>query len=142
MPTNPYFDKYADVPKLGDYVRTNYGQTGRVTEVHHWCPQDAAWLMGQADARMRDHRDSPWVSVLVHNGGSVVVPGALCEQVEPFDLVNDFAVVYFRDSETDDLDELRAAVAAIRDAWDGGDLAGAVNDAVALLPAAKTGAQA
>lgn len=87
-----------DEPKLGDYVETQvYGHRGRVTQVHHSCPQGAAWLMGQSDPRVREHKDGHWVSILVHDGGAVVLPSSLVDVVEPFEFRNDYASMYFRD---------------------------------------------
>lgn len=84
------------VPVLGDYVETStYGYRGRVTDMHHRCPQGEAWLVGQRDQSVREHVEEPWVSILVHNGGAVVVPRATTRVVAPFPFVNDFAKFYF-----------------------------------------------
>ena len=89
------------VPVLGDWVVSmNYGYEGRVTEVHHWCPESEAWIAGQSVPVTDEQRKGRWVSVLVHGGGAVVQPistvRVLGEGEHPDALRNDYADMYFR----------------------------------------------
>lgn len=92
---------------LGDFVETNaHGHCGRVYKVHpswpadHGCPESDAWMAGQQPESMTPYRYERWISVLVHNGGSVVVPSALAHRVDPFPFDNDYANQYFRQEVT------------------------------------------
>lgn len=83
-------------PKLGDYVTTQvYGHRGRVTEVHHYNPQGAAWMSVQSDPRVREHASGRWVSILCEPRGAVVLPMALVDVVEPFPFTNTWGETYF-----------------------------------------------
>lgn len=88
---------------LCDYVRTTkYGYEGRVTAIHHECPEGAAWRMGQEIPITPKELNERWVSVLQNNGsnraGAVVVPESDCTVVEPFEFGNLWADYYFRDA--------------------------------------------
>lgn len=88
----------AEGPKLGDHVTTRvYDHKGRVYKIHDECPEGPAWLMGQASPAMREFADGPWVSILVHEGGSVVMPIPLVDVVQPFPFQNPYASKYFRE---------------------------------------------
>lgn len=83
---------------LGDYVHTmTHDYRGRVTDLHFGCPEGRAWIMGQ-EVPIRDEAlDSlyPWLTVLVHGGGAVVVPAYDIELTEPFEFVNPWADHYW-----------------------------------------------
>ena len=88
-------------PVLGDWVKTtDYGYVGRVCAMHHYCPQDEAWLAAQAIPVPEELIDKPWVAVLVDGGGAVVVPISLCRVLEdhPERLRHWSAAMYFGDS--------------------------------------------
>lgn len=92
------FDSGPSTIVLGDYVETdNHGHRGRVTQVHHWCPESAAWLAGQTIPVPRDLRDRRWISVLCEPAGAVVVPMSLAKVVDPFPFTNPYADTYFRE---------------------------------------------
>lgn len=96
MPKRRGFDDF-DV-KLGDYVEeSSYGHKGRVYKLHHWCPEDDRWLAGQQDRTMVLHKQEPWASVLVHNGGSIAAPLAHLTVVPAFQFANPYATAYFRE---------------------------------------------
>ena len=89
-------------PVLGDWVKSlQYGHVGRVFKVHHWCPQDEAWIAIQSISVTDEQREERWVSILVDKGGSVVQPistvRVLTADEAPEKLRNDFASMYFRD---------------------------------------------
>jgi len=77
---------------LGDYVRDDYDRLGRVTAIHHECPESDVWLALQEKPRRKEGR---WVSVLVHGGGSVTMPDDAAQRVEPFDFENPWSDFYF-----------------------------------------------
>ena len=84
---------------LGSYVKTRrYGQLGRVYQVHTGCPEDREWRDLQTFA---DDDPDPgfemgrWLSILVHNGGSVVVPDWDVVEVVPFELDNTWGNYHF-----------------------------------------------
>jgi len=88
---------------LGDFVETVvHRHRGRVYKVHPGfpagpgCPEDDGWLAGQQPVPLTDRKYERWVSILVHNGGSVVVPSSLVHRVKPFEFANDYANQYFR----------------------------------------------
>jgi hypothetical protein len=84
---------------VGSYVRTTvYGHRGRISKMHDACPEDATWLAEQRAPEMREHANGPWVSILVHEGGSVCMPVPLVEAVEPFEFSNRSAHNYFPES--------------------------------------------
>lgn len=86
----------ASLLTVGSYVRTKvYGHRGRITRLHDRCPEGPGWLAGQQAPEMREYADGPWVSLLVHQGGSVTMPVPLVEVVEPFDFTNRHADRYF-----------------------------------------------
>lgn len=80
---------------LGSYVTTPAGQTGRVYQLHHTCPQDDAWMAAQVTFVAGAYRAHPWGSVLCHGGGAVVFPLDLLVPVEPFALLHRDAAFYF-----------------------------------------------
>jgi hypothetical protein len=83
--------------RLGDYVRTaRFGLIGRVTAVHPWgCPQEEkSWRDEQILLRDGDF-DGPWVSILVHPAGAVIVPEWDAIVVTPFPYANPHAARYF-----------------------------------------------
>lgn len=85
---------------LGDWVRCDrHGYIGRVTAIHHQCPESPAWIAGQDIPVTAEQRDGVWVSVLVDHGGSVVMPIDTVEPlaVHPPLLNNRWADFYFRD---------------------------------------------
>lgn len=83
---------------LGDFVETTtHKYRGRVTDVHHWCPESDAWLAGQQPEPLTHRKMDRWISVLVHDGGSVVVPDDLARRIEPFEFRNPWASFYFRE---------------------------------------------
>ena len=91
---------------LGDYVRTDHhGHRGRVYKVHpsypagFGCPEDEQWLRGQA-IPVYQYKNDRWVSILVHRGGAVVAPSALCTRIDPFPFENRYANQYFRAEES------------------------------------------
>jgi len=88
-------------PRLGDYVRTRrFGYEGRVTGVHHGCPESEDWFAGQMPPLpASDYTDVHWVSVLVNGGGGVVVPVTDAEVVEPFPFTHRDVDLYFREDE-------------------------------------------
>lgn len=61
-------------PTLTAWVRDQYGRVGRVTAIHHGCPESKAWIAGQQIPVTREQLDDYWVSVLLDGGGSVVQP--------------------------------------------------------------------
>lgn len=83
---------------LGDYVKTNtYGYTGRVYAVHHGCPEGAAWMEAQMvpireEAKTATYR---WLSILVQDGGAVVVPEYDAEKIASFTLDNPWTTHYW-----------------------------------------------
>jgi hypothetical protein len=83
---------------LGDWVRTQHNQIGRVTRIHLQCPQDDDWIELQSIPVTDDQRTEPWVSVLVHDGGSVVQPRSTVEVLtdHPARLNNRCSDFYFR----------------------------------------------
>lgn len=94
--------EYARPPYLGDYVRTKrHGHTGRVTDVHHYCPEDAAWQRGQEPPLPKGVVDGKWVSILCRDGGAVVTFADDCETIEPFVLNNTYEAMYFAPAEQD-----------------------------------------
>lgn len=79
---------------LGDFVSdAHYRRRGRVTAVHHGCPEDAGWLDGQERPAPADGR---WLSVLVDGGGSVAVHESALTREEPFPLDNLWADFYWK----------------------------------------------
>lgn len=89
----------ATVARLGDWVRTTaHGHVGRVTEIHHWCPEDDDWIDAQAVPVTDEQLADRWVSVLVHGGGAIVAPihTAVVLDEHPEQLDNTYAAVYFR----------------------------------------------
>jgi hypothetical protein len=82
---------------LGDWVRSVY-------KVHpgfpggFGCPENNRWLRGQSIPVMH-YKYRRWVSILVHEGGSVVVPSELCKRLDdhPARLDNRYTNQYFRD---------------------------------------------
>lgn len=92
---------------LGDFVETDvHHHRGRVYQVHPgWpaglgCPESDGWMAGQQPESLLPYKQERWISILVHNGGSVVVPSVLAHRVEPFDFVNNYANQYFRKEES------------------------------------------
>lgn len=61
-------------PKFGDWVRTQYGDIGRVYKVEPECPYGEWWLSQQARPVTEQQLEGQWLSVLVHGGGSVTQP--------------------------------------------------------------------
>jgi hemimethylated DNA binding protein len=71
---------------IGDYVRTtDHNFRGRVYKLHpDGCPESELWLRRQS-IPVREHKDEPWISVLVNGGGAVAVPTARAFLIEPFE---------------------------------------------------------
>lgn len=91
---------------LGAYVRDNgYGRVGRVTDIdfsfgltsqaRNSSDGGEAWLAGQFIPVSDEQRRGRWISILVHGGGSILVPADRVEVVDPFPFVNDMAALYF-----------------------------------------------
>lgn len=82
---------------VGDFVQTPFVR-GRVYAVHHRCPEGAAWRsMQDADLTPQEKDgEGRWVSVLVHDGGSVVVPDRLVSVIPPVPMTNLWTTFYFR----------------------------------------------
>lgn len=101
MVTNAWAESHyrPELPKLGDHVETTgtHKYRGRVTQIHHFCPESDAWLACQTDTSVRTRKDDPWASILVHQGGAVVIPFEYVKVVEPFDFDNEYGLFYFRD---------------------------------------------
>ena len=85
--------------RLGSYVRTSrHGYTGRVYEIHDHCPESAEWIRGQEIPLEGEYAEGlgTWYSILVHDGGAVVVPADSVELIDPiegFDNRGHFAAV-------------------------------------------------
>jgi hypothetical protein len=103
MPNEKWEAEYYRPPHVGDYVRTKrHGHTGRVTAVHHYCPEGAAWQMGQEPPLPEGVADGKWVSILCPNdGGAIVTFADDCELIEPFVLNNMYEAMYFGPGEPD-----------------------------------------
>jgi len=81
---------------LGDYVDAPHGMTGRVTKIHHQCPEDKGWIGMQSPAySQQELARERWVSVLVHNGGSICVTENRLRMCKKFKLNNSWAGFYF-----------------------------------------------
>lgn len=91
---------------LGSYVRSaRHGHIGRVTDIDlsfaftgeagRHDDDGEGWLAGQTIPVSEEQRQGRWISILVHNGGAVLVPVDSVEVIEPFPFVNDFAAFYF-----------------------------------------------
>ena len=88
-----------NIAYMGDYVQDHLGRKGRVYAVHFSCPENKSWLALQRHLPGSDPeawRDARWVSVLVHNSGSVVLPEQMLTIIEPFSFANASAGFYFR----------------------------------------------
>lgn len=96
--TPGFWDQGTHNGYLGDYVIDSDGRKGRIYDVHVSCPEGAAWLMGQKllGANPTRFKDCRWVSILVHGGGSIVVPEQLVTVIEPFEFENDWEKMHFR----------------------------------------------
>jgi len=86
--------------KLGDYVSIRKSPyKGRVYKKHLYFAdtgESNAWFEKQEPGYDPVVKNYPWVSVLVKNGGAIVVPiSAVDEIVEPFDLSNPWESFYF-----------------------------------------------
>lgn len=86
---------------LGDHVEDHYGRKGRITDLHHSCPQDEEWIRLQARPVTAAERKERWASILVDGGGAVVVAASRLTKVEPFDLDNGYAESYFADAKVE-----------------------------------------
>jgi hypothetical protein len=90
-------------PVLGDWVQAeNYGYIGRVTEIHHWCPEGPAWIQGQSIPVTEEQVNGRWVSILIQGGGAAVQPISTVRVLDETEvpataLDNLWAEVYFRD---------------------------------------------
>lgn len=79
---------------LGDFVEdAHFARRGRVTAVHHGCPESAGWLAGQERTAPPGGR---WLSVLIDGGGSVAVHESAVKKVEPFELDNIWTDYYWK----------------------------------------------
>jgi hypothetical protein len=86
--------------KLGDYVKTNrHGHTGRICAKHHSfrdTGENEGWFKMQVPALPESARNQSWYSILVHDGGLVLVPESnIVEMLEPFELKNVWESYYF-----------------------------------------------
>lgn len=95
------FDMHGTVV-LGDWVQTRHnGYRGRVYQIDHFCEESDTWLSIQWNPPTAAQLVQPWVHVLVHGGGAVVVPISsvtrLGEGEHPATLTNASSGVYFRD---------------------------------------------
>jgi heat shock protein HspQ len=81
---------------LGDYVADSYGHQGRITQIDHRCEEPEEWIAAQSQPVTDAERKQRWCHVLVHNGGSVVVPESRLTHVDPFPLNNSWESYYFR----------------------------------------------
>ena len=92
--------KDEDGAKLGDYVQTErYGYQGRVCAKHHSF-KDTGLTQDWFDSQQISFRGSSvnesWYSILVRDGGSVLVPEkSITEMLEPFELNNPWESYYF-----------------------------------------------
>jgi len=97
--TRNFFHDGQNIGFIGDFVETTNGTglRGRIYDAHFMCPEGAAWPMGQQflGSDPQRFRNCRWVSVLVHDGGSVVVPEQFVRVIEPFALNNDHAGLLF-----------------------------------------------
>lgn len=90
---------------LGDFVRTthleNLGRqyVGRIYDAHFSCPEGDDWLAMQLHLGPDPMiwKKCRWVSILVHQGGAIVVPEQVVEVIEPFELDNNNKRMYFGD---------------------------------------------
>lgn len=121
---------------LGAYVRDNgYGRVGRVTDIdfsfgltsqaRNSSDGGEAWLAGQFIPVSDEQRRGRWISILVHGGGSILVPADRVEVVDPFPFVNDMAALYFGEdpevevTRSSDLTQLRLLGGELR-VWEPG----------------------
>jgi hypothetical protein len=85
---------------LGDYVRTpnRHDHMGRVYMVHHTCPESPGWVKGLSIPVPEEKLLQPWVSILQHGGGAVVVPISDAVRIPPIPgFTHTYASMYFRD---------------------------------------------
>ena len=82
----------------GDCATTlTHSHRGIVTEIHAGCPEGKGWIAVQEVAIRPEALapDYPWVSILVHNGGSVVAPLHDVRAIETFPVENPYLDEYF-----------------------------------------------
>lgn len=84
---------------LGDFVVhiNEPKQKGRIYKVHYSCPENKTWLRGQRllGPDPMQHKDDRWVSILTHEGGSIVVPDSFVRVIDPFPIRNSSIGFYF-----------------------------------------------
>lgn len=87
--------------RLGDYVETVFHKhRGRVTDISEWCDagNTNAWFRAQNPPYDKAQKMERWVTILVHEGGSVCVAESRAAITSKFDFVNPYADKYFRDT--------------------------------------------
>jgi|DEB0MinimDraft_10_1074344.scaffolds.fasta_scaffold193356_2 hypothetical protein len=82
---------------LGSFVKDiNYGRIGRVVQIHTKCPESQAWINGQEKPYSKWEQEAErWISVLIHNGGSIVVTENRLKVIKPFKMKNNWYAHYF-----------------------------------------------
>lgn len=84
---------------LGDFVEHIHEPSlkGRISNVHYSCPENNTWLRSQTllGPDPMQYKDDRWVSILVHEGGSIAVPDRFVRVVDPFPIRNDSIGMYF-----------------------------------------------
>jgi hemimethylated DNA binding protein len=85
---------------LGDFVRTKtYNFRGRIYRKHHnaaLSQEDPGWFNGQEIPISKEEMNEPWYSILVHEGGAVMVSERdIIEIEEPYEFDNHYVSFYF-----------------------------------------------
>lgn len=82
---------------LGDFVtESNYGRKGRVTAIHTDCPESQSCIDGQTIPVTKWEQNAErWISILLDDGGSIVVTENKLTVVEPFKMRNNWYAHYF-----------------------------------------------
>lgn len=87
-----------NIAYIGDFVEDHLGRKGRVCAVHNSCPEKDSWLALQRHlpGEPMAWKEARWVSILVHNGGGVVLPEQMLTVIPRFELAHNCAGLYFR----------------------------------------------
>ena len=87
--------------RLGDYVETEFhGHKGRVTGIAQYfgdTNESDVWFTHQEPAYQPEQKMERWISILCHNGGSVMVAESRVKQIGKFAFKNPWAAEYFAD---------------------------------------------
>lgn len=87
--------KTASKIRFGSYVRNStYGHEGRVYKFQLLTEADIEWVKGQGVRPTVEQVLSPYVGILVHKGGAVLVPIDTCRIIPP---INGFSHPFEKD---------------------------------------------